>query len=139
MSFIRCTSNPDRLYVWGGYGQPATINWASRGPHSEPPLCRGEEIVVPWKTFYKAALQWDRHQEASFRGFRVEERYIFWDTAKRVPNSYDVLTAKPRRETDFLYRVSYKDRFVFVWKVTWAYVVHQVIEQTAFDKKRRRR
>lgn len=137
MSFIRCTSNPERLYVWSG-DEGVTINWAGRGA-PKPPFAKGEEIVVPWKTFYKAAVQWDDFQESNYRGFRVKEMHLFWDTGKLVPGSYDILTAKPRRETDFLYRISYKDKFVFVWKVTWAYVVHQVIEQVENDQKRRRR
>jgi hypothetical protein len=138
MSFIRSTSNPERLYVWGDAAERVTVNWA--GPQApKPPLAKGEQMVVPWKTFYRAAWQWDRYQEANYRGFRVMEMHIFMDTGKRVPDSYDVLTARPRRETGFLYRISYKDKFVFVWKVTWAYVVHQVIEQVEADKKRRRR
>ena len=132
MSYIRCLSNPESLYIWGdtadnsGFANichrvkpPLSSKWPKNG---NSPL-----IMVPLKAFEEATRKWRGSYDGSaveVDGFKVETVNVFTATGKRVPKKNDFL--KDRRRREWLVRLSYKGQFVHLWDVTWSYVVNNV-------------
>ncbi len=129
MSFIRCLSNPEGLYIYADCRGRLNISWCS----VDPPLSsrhRGE-MRIPRHVFYKVVKQWDqRGDHAYFRGFSVEEQFIYTATGDPVHGTENLKRyLKDKRKREFKIKLSYKNDFVFLWYVTWEYVVRNLIDR----------
>jgi hypothetical protein len=159
MSYIRCLSNPEGLYIWAQSNGEVHISHNVRPPLASawerlplPRFTRGKivatkrmydappTIVVPWRHFKATCLQWDRHEgyprhnHTNRGGLVVEEQHIYTSTGKLVPkNSSLAKTFKKvsdKTRTEILIRLGYRNQFLFMWRVTWMYVVRNVAEDT---------
>lgn len=144
MSYIRCSSNPERLYIWG----PNKNGMIEVCHRVQPPLAskvrKGEfpvpRMQIPVRIFYSACVRWDDgDEEISVRGFRVRYLYVYEDTGRVArPSARDMLRpdARPRR---FVVRLDYKGAFVYLWRVTWEYVVRSACRFKDDDHGRKRK
>lgn len=106
MSHIRASSNPEGLYVYDDVDRNTYI-------YSREADC----IKMPSSVFRRAVKKGPknfREEKASFRGFSIEEMWIPTLGHVRIVN-------EPR------IRLSYKDKHVLLWPVTWDYVVNSVL------------
>jgi hypothetical protein len=128
MSYIRSTSNPESLYIWGDAFDLVNISY-----RVDPPLASTrQEMRVPRAAFEEACLKWKEwgevHEIIEVDGFRVELVRILLCTGRAPPKNFNPL--KDRREGAFLIRISYQRRFVHLWEVTWDHVVSNVEART---------
>lgn len=148
MSYIRCLSNPEGLYIWSGTDNLVHIIHNVPKPHSSGL----DGFTVPWRVFENGTKNWKKAYEPDqfqYRGMRIDELHVFEKTGKIVPdlspcnrgcvkedknsfrpcvrcfNKYYVNALKSR----YIIRLSYKNHFVHLWRVTWAYVVENVIRR----------
>lgn len=142
MSYIRCLSNPERLYAWSD-GHTTHLWHDVKKPLSsgEKPNKKfpGYEILVPTKIFDKVCFLWnDFEQPASYRGARAEEIYVYTKTGKKVPEQPLKKFLKDKKPREMLIKFSYKGQFFMMWDVTWEYVVRSAVRQRDFEKDMRR-
>lgn len=142
MSFIRCLSNPEGLYVWSDVDGTVHIHYGGR-KKPKPPLSKGDDMRVPYRTFMRVCKKWDGWEDdVRVNGFRVKEEHVFLKTGKPVPSDlYANVTAyakhMDKHPAEYLIRVSYKGNFVYLWRVTWQYVVSNAVRRIELRKKRR--
>lgn len=149
MSYIRCLSNPEGLYIWGqsdgrvGISHKVEPPLSSKWPlesgwqvvrnkmvktgrmHPSPPL-----LTVPMHLFHATCKQWAKYygsptdDRTSRGGLVVKEVHVFTDTGRLVPKRRGVAeTMKDKRKTEFLIRFSYRGKFFHMWRVTWMYII----------------
>lgn len=140
MSYIRCLSNPEALYVWSD-GKKTHITHNVKSPHSS-----GRDFTIPHKAFERVLKLWAQYHEPSrCGGVIAQELHIDKKTGKIIPrwkpckrgckpqgrNAWipckrcwkrDV---KGSRRGEFLIRLSYKNDFVNLWRVTWDYMTNR--------------
>lgn len=122
MSYIRCTSNPEGLYIFG----------SSSGVEIYQDQLPGK--IIPyhiWNGFFKRYFEefsgfWKHDNETkcdygSYRGFRVGEMWEKEDT-HNLPKIY----------------MRYKDWKIVMWPVTFYYIEHNV-ENTLYGPRKIRR
>lgn len=158
VSYIRTLSNPERLYIVGPLvgerRNVVTISHsvkpplASRTPKGAP---RGE-FTVPAKAFQETLRAWRESygglDKSTKRGLVVEEIHVFLDTGKPVPQakSYASLVAihaqmraNDSRPSERLIRLSYKNDFIHMWRVTWMYIVMMNQERLKLIRRKKRK
>lgn len=171
MSYIRSTSNPEGLYIYGSCDDEIWIHHDVK-----PPLSSGGDykIVVPEEAFTSACRRWCREYAYHSRklievdGFSIQRNRIFLKNGHLVPEKFDFLF--PNKFIKFLYRIlakkasrkylrdypnrkrtlgqwlyfsvlyphlrrkydaasliklSYEGNFVYLWAVTWKYVINR--------------
>lgn len=139
MSYIRCLSNPEGLYVWSD-SQKTTIAHTVKPPHSS-----GRYFTVPHKAFDRVLKLWAQyHEPARCGGVTAEELHIDRKTGAVIPPSKPCnrgcqrikngwIPCRPcwkkqtrdARHAEFFIRLSYKDDFVNMWRVTWDYMTNR--------------
>ena len=164
MSYIRCLSNPEGLYIWSDVDgtvkiahtvkAPLSSSWPvdmlsetmsfrSRGTqiqkvirrHNPPkPVGRPPLISVPRKSFERVCRQWIKDEDdISFRGISVRELMV------------DIKTGQPiehipmANRAAHLIRFQYKDQWFYMWRVTWAYVCHDIERRDRWEQEHSRR
>ena len=146
MSYIRCLSNPERLYAWHDIDGTVHLHYGGNKA-VKPPLSKGEEMRVPYKTFIRAVQNWDAHGgfegRTSYRGFTIEEIHVYLKTGKlfdpeRWKSASKYIDHSAKNPNEFLIRVSYKGNFIHLWGVTWQYVVNNVMERRRIRARKRR-
>ncbi len=127
MSYIRCLSNPEGLYIWDD-GDVVTFSHGVK-----PPLSSGIKEVgdvarftIPSEIFIKVHARckqgfWDEPVEVD--GMSVRQEYIYLDTASKIPSQTITEMCEDKKARGYRIRVQYKEHFVYLWPVTWAYVV----------------
>lgn len=151
MSYIRCLSNPEGLYIVCT-GKTVTIMHSVLPPHSS-----GKDFYIPVKTFEHCALKDDGWAEkVEYRGMKIEEIHVGKKSGKIIPdmspcnhgckkekNGAFVPCKKCVRKIwdnaedgEFLVRISYKRDFVNLWRVTWQYVVENIRVRYENDNQR---
>ena len=112
MSYIRCLSNPEGLYIWG---DGKYINIAKGGEDLK---------YIPQLTFDGLLRKY--HREGSwcvqgypitYRGATIEEVHI--ESNKKITKFEKELKF---RLGIFQYRLSYKDWHIDMWQVTWEHI-----------------
>jgi len=153
MSYIRSTSNPERLYIYATIDNTVHIHHGVRPPLSSPwkkqflykTVSKGDKkrrvktgqryaepplIVVPTHIFEHVCRRWREtygQEHVAYRGLVVEEVHIHTDTGRPVPKNQRRLAglAEMLRRA-FLIRLAYKGQFFCMWRVTWEYVTADV-------------
>ncbi len=112
MSYIRCLSNPEGLYIWG---DGKNINIAKDGDDLK---------YIPQRTFDGLLKKY--HREGSwcvedypirYRGAIIEE--VFIESGKKQTKIEKQLKIK---DGIFQYRLSYKNWYIDMWQVTWEHI-----------------
>lgn len=144
MSLIRSTSNREGLYVTGGWGQPIEI-MSGRGWELSNIGPNNPALVVPSRAFLRVCRLAGPHitDAVEADGFRAEEVYVYTRTGRPVPELRHGVTrstfrgdAAPR---DFMIRLSYRDRFVLVYRVTWEYLRREALAQDKEERAERQK
>jgi hypothetical protein len=146
MSYIRCLSNPEGLYVWHDVDGTVHLHYGGR-KKPKSPLSKGTEMRVPYRTFVRAVERWEASGEdrTSVHGFEIEELHVYLKTGKRVPdfksNEDAIRYLKDARKnpSEYKIRVSYGGSFIHLWSVTWQYVVNNVMEREMKRHRARRK
>lgn len=135
MSYIMPLTNPERLYIYADSRKTVWIHGGLPIPGST------ENFSVPRRLFHQVALAWDRGygpDKVRRRNLIVEEVHVFTMTGKLVSKNHDCLKAildgvKKKRAvpehpimTEFLIRLSYGRNRLYMWRVTWSYIVMNV-------------
>jgi len=82
MSYIRCLSNPEGLYVWSD-GKFANITH-----HVKPPHSSGKDFTIPQKVFERVLKRWvDYYEPAKCAGAIAEELSVDRKTGEVIPSS----------------------------------------------------
>jgi hypothetical protein len=128
MSYIRCLSNPERLYIWGDRDGRVTFSHGVK-----PPLALSSRdsngFQVPESAFKEVCRKWAEGSEhATTKGFRAKLVHVLLETGKPTPPHFNPF--RDERRAEFLVRVSYKRKFVHLWLVTWMHVVHNVMSRS---------
>lgn len=136
MSYIRCLSNPEGLYIWGG-SDGINIDHCLKKPFAS-----GRSILIPEKHFHQVCHEWD-HGEHQWHGpcrsgqLTVAEQNVFMDTGDLVPASkawlrqemHRLTHGKKTRKTRYVIRLQYGKRYIMMWRVTWQYIVANVVNR----------
>lgn len=163
MSYIRCLSNPERLYIWGDVDGHVHVTWIDsqdahqharvkqshwdglfrkllkdefRDPRwSEQPISHGD-LTVQEVTF-----SWHRHKPV---GPRVSQRMLK-ASMQASCDLYDKKITKEECEridrendTDFLIEMNVAGKKCYMWAVTWEYIKDSAIAHLREGKKRKR-
>jgi len=140
MSFIRSFSNPENLYV---VALEDGINLMHR---VKPPLAsawpkdgNNALMIVPHLPFWAVCQLWEAGgmdpppgkdgQWATHQGFTAEEIHVYTDTGKPVTGRMPFTALFTSRPHEWLVRLSYRRQFVFLWRVTWEYVVRDATDR----------
>ena len=138
MSFIRCLSNPEAMYIWHDVDETVHIT------HSvKPPLAsKGDEFCVPTRLWYglwrvverNHGLYLNEGDVLKFGDLKLEEKHIYIDSG-RIVKSYKMkdLFAE-RKPTSFRWKFSYGKHFVYMWQVTLEHIYLNVLEQLEREK-----
>ena len=114
MSYIRGTSNPENLYIWGD-GKTVYI-------------ARGQNKLksIPQKTFDRLLKKYNKTREDSiFRGAKIEE--VFVEKKEKLSKKrQEFLNLLGIPQGDFKIRLSYKDWHIDMWRVTWEYITNNL-------------
>lgn len=119
MSYIRCTSNPEGLYIWSD-GKVVFITHCIKSPFASPLDFVEQIISVRKDIFDNLCKQWLREGSASHGKTSIREFYIFTgkkNRGEKVPKDYNCFT--DRRKTDYKVRFKHGKHFFYMWKVTW--------------------
>lgn len=139
MSYIRCLSNPESLYVWSD-GKNANIIHHVKSPHSS-----GRAFKIPHKSFERVLKLWAQyHEPARCAGVIAQELHIDKKTGavippmkpcnrgcNRIKNGWIPCRpcwkehTKAAKNGKFMIRLSYKKDFVNLWLVTWDYMTNR--------------
>lgn len=139
MSYIRCLSNPEALYIYGDCSGYVNISHGVK-----PPLSSGRDFRIPDRDFHRVGKKWadwcDEERGIKSGHLKVQEILVYRDTGKPVGREWRKnYFHKKQRPTDFLVRISYKRDFVFLWKVTWEYVVHSIVDHIKFYREHKKK
>jgi hypothetical protein len=144
MSYIRCLSNPEGMYIYGG----ADGVWISH--NVKPPLASKEaddgcspHFVVPSRDFDRLGLKWakdwayDEHVRSG--KLAAQQVHVYLDTGKPVEKNWAnrFFRKGPKRPSAFLIKLSYGRHFVMMWRVTWHYIVQNIVGTTGGIKRKR--
>lgn len=140
MSYIRCLSNPEGLYVWSD-GKFATLTHNVERPHSS-----GRSFSIPHRTFEALLKKWAKWIEPARQGGAVaEELHVEVKTGRLIPPWKPCRRCTPagknawipcrrcgpgsldRPSGRYVIRLSYKGDFVNLWRVTWDYMVRRFL------------
>ena len=137
MSYIRCLSNPEGMYIYSS-ARNVTISHNVKKPRSS-----GGDFQIPIKTFNRLCWKWvDCYEPATYRGAVAEEVHVNQWTGEVIPDSKPCgkgckmiggggwtpckrcmrKSLKNAEEGKFLIRLSYGGHFVDMWRVTWEYI-----------------
>ena len=145
MSYIRCLSNPEGLYIYGG-ADGVWINHNVRPPLASKKADDGcsPHFIVPQRDFDQVGLKWDKgwaHDERVRSGKLVaQEVHVYLDTGRPVERDWhkrifrETNKVTERRPSAFFIKLSYGRRFVMLWRVTWQYVVRSIVEHNKWEK-----
>jgi hypothetical protein len=146
MSYIRCHSNPEGMYIYGNADGMIEI-YSGRGWHLSnigPDQEEDRGMYVPGKTFYEMCKKanhpsiYDEESPYEIDGFRVEEVLIYLKTGKRVPNRGEKISknffSKRAAETIYAIKLSYKHKYVFMYLVTWEYIRRNALASERWSK-----
>lgn len=143
MSIIRCLSNPEELYVYHDCSGPIVISCKAVLDRWGNP----EMIEVPAKSFYRACQKWrdgifDMYDEGvSHRGIIVREVPVYSKSRRIVPKAAlqgGILKRAGMAEYNYQIMFQYKKYRIFMWRVTWAYIVNNAVGRIARKKRRKR-
>lgn len=140
MSLIRCLSNHEGLYVYGNGNN--IIIASGRGWHlSNIGPDQDEVMSIPEKTFFKVCRKADLYCEDSVEidGFRVSEEYIYYNSGRLAPKGYFPRTARALNRaapTMWAVKLTYKDRYVYLYRVTWDYLRRSARAVETADRRR---
>jgi len=139
MSYIRCLSNPEGLYMFGTSDDKGK-SWIEVWHGLRKPLSSADgaslehrHFTIPEKEFLEVCHLWD-HGPQAWRGpavsgkLEVKEMDIFVKTGKRVSKDWDPISnlKDRKRETRYVIRLQYGKHYIMLWRVTWQYVVANV-------------
>lgn len=138
MSFIRCTSNPEGLYVY--HNVDGTITWVGKGMETETKI-----PANLFYTFVKKMSYWN----AEFKRGSLEIKETFYRTGKKLtPDIKRINEAyKAQGSQNLLVPGNTKITLFYkgvevarMWPVTWRYIYDNVmgsIERNAAKKKKK--
>ena len=135
MSYIRCLSNPERLYIFGdGLGlDRITVIHSVKPPMATayPDKANSAMFHIPWKAFHAVCRRWQESGDGGVRlgGIRVREVFVYLDTGKKVWRRVGLREDGRSRPVEYMIRFEYKEHFFHMWRVTWEYVVHNVVDR----------
>lgn len=141
MSYIRCLSNPEGLYIFvSDYG--INISHNLNPPFSSEPSRRDfiTDIIVPEKVFFEGCHRWDHgpNVEGTVKvgGLLIQERQIYEKTGKKVQENRSIRSIyKDKAKRRMVIFFKYKAQFIMLWRVTWQYVVGNVLDRRSEDYK----
>lgn len=100
-------------------------------------ITQKNEFHVPRKEFYGVCRQWANDKtKAKYKDFSAEELHIYEDTGEIVPERTTEEWFTNKRPTSFRVKLQYKNKFIYLWKVTWNYVVRNVMRDLERTKQR---
>jgi hypothetical protein len=137
VSYIRATSSPEGLYAFSTRHEKTGRAIVELIPAWEYKLTNANNdhpLVVPQAVFDTAVKLWDDEDYeddvgVKHKGFSIREVHVYSDGSP-VPTSVALST---KRKTEFLVRVAYRDKWMLLWRVTWAYVVHNAMSEFRRD------
>jgi len=132
------------MYVIGGLTQPIEI-MSGHGWHLSNIGPDQGSMVVPKDVFYRAARKAQRsivveEESVEVDGFKIEERLIYVKSGRPVPA--DRLLSKRSKkqlaETMFAIKLSYGDKYVYMYRVTWDYICRSAVAQQNWERQEER-
>lgn len=111
MSYIRCLSNPEGIYIWGD-GKQTNITIADTGIHK----------YIPQKIFDGLLKKYNKQFGSTpikYRGAKIDE--IFVESGKKQTKIEKQLGIKDGK---YQYRLSYKNWYIDMWQVTWEHIAN---------------
>ena len=140
MSYIRCLSNPEGLYIYGD-GSGILIHYD------------GGSMYVPEKDFHKVGLEYVRYHWAE-HGMRSGDLVV---REVEVIRGTDMVYFEPRHKklgiaevwghrkyldgprTDHKVLFSYKGKSFIMWRVTWDYIAQSIKNYVEWEENRKKK
>jgi len=109
MSYIRCSSNPEALYIWDD-GKNANIVCDMNNQTIQ---------IIPSKIFSGLIKKYKKNygEDTTYKGASIKE--VFVKSGKK-PNKFQKLLRI--EDGNFQYRLSYKNWYIDMWQVTWEHI-----------------
>ena len=130
MSWIRPTSNPEGLYAFSP--DCATLDIYIDNEYMTGEDCDGSMLGVPIDDLLEAADRLFVEQDVTVNDLKVQKDVcVYEDTWEEASLSVDqILTdmksrleGTPYRKTRYAIKVTYKNKSIYLWKVTWNYMI----------------
>lgn len=121
MSYIRCLSNPEGLYIWND-GKNVSITHSVKYPQSS----RVSFPPVPQKYFDAALAKWHKNPfgPINYRGIEIKEEHVYSKSFRPVRGEPKWWLRKTA-PTQFMIRLSYKNAYIYMWRVTMEYIANR--------------
>jgi hypothetical protein len=141
VSYIRCLSNPEGLYMWHDVsGKVAMCCSAILDKHGNPKV-----LYFPAKDFFKAVRLWEDNYGEPVKVGDIELREVWVNVKtgriredpknrKEAMKSVRRMFRKSAAKYDLKILFRYKRERIFMWQVTWEYAVNQVLCQKFRDR-----
>lgn len=129
MSFIRCTSNPEGMYVYhhvDGYISMSTS-----------PFNFEKELKIPPRNFYHVCKRYDKYgfNQVKYGDFEVREVQIYEKSGEIIKKEIDFL--HERKKIGYRMAIIWKGEIKFLlWRVTWDYIARYAIISHNCGKKK---
>jgi len=128
MSYIRSGSNPENLYIWGG--------------KEDVEISIGDVVHthrVPVQIFNGLLKKFHRNYHecpCSYKGLKVEEVWVITNDKKEFVReaSHDDFPCSELESSTIKIKLSYKDWKVYMWDVTWEYIVLSNLKERKSSK-----
>lgn len=135
MSYIRCLSNPEGLYIWSDGKMICICHSLQDSIFSNFPAQKMSPFfAISHDLFHEAVRKWwDAFgDDIVYKDVIIKEEHIHLDDGSIVPLIKSTKAALeqlnlPHRQTRFVIRLEYKGQFIRMWFVTWQYIVNNVI------------
>lgn len=124
MSYIRCLSNPESLYVFGSVGDHHDFSWTDHNDNMQM-------MSIPsgdFDEFFTKFRKWEREEghdlwDEVFEHKGIQLRTVSFDTKlKKIMTNEEVKQRRmgDNRRVDHLICLTYKDNPpLLMWEVTW--------------------
>jgi len=127
MSYIRCFHSPEGLYIWADTEGYVNITHCLKKPLSNFFNFASPEgtLKIPRKLFHDGVKAYDKHHQYNKNELSLYIYHVFIKTGKLATNK----KLLDKRKSAYFVKLQYKNKFLFMWEVTWAYVVRNVLDR----------
>ncbi len=145
MSYIRCTSNPEDLYVYGS-SEGIEFCWSPKDQTQEAfdaasMIAKYEDVWDLIKILHKHYNTFYESHPIQCGDLKIEEVHYSFEEQREVPNDewqatmFHIDNPLP---TESQVKLTIGDKFVYMYRVTWRYLYENLLTDWKYENKKPR-